>query len=346
MTHRFPTSPAPHMRPLTSVPRVMTTVLVALVPGIAAYVWSFGTGLLINMAVAVSSACAAESLLLLLRRGEIRATLADGSACVTAVLIAFALPPLLPWWIPAIAAAAAIVLGKQLFGGLGSNPFNPAMVGYVIVLLSFPTEMVQWLAPSGALEQSPELGFIAQLAYAFTGQLPAELSIDAVTQATPLDLMRVGLANMQTVPEIHVGGLFGAYGGTGWRLIATAFALGGCLLLQQRIIGWQIPVTVCVGIALPALLLHIVDASRFPGPTHHLLNGATMLGAFFIATDPVTAAASDRGRLYYGAGIGVLTYTIRTWGGYADGVAFAVLLMNAAVPLIDRVTRPRIYGRG
>jgi len=345
MTHQFPTSPAPHIRPLTSVPRVMTTVLVALLPGVAAYVWSFGAGLLINMAIATVSACAAEGLILWLRQRDIAPTLCDGSACVTAVLIAFALPPLLPWWIPAIAAAAAIVLGKQLFGGLGTNPFNPAMVGYVIVLLSFPAEMVQWLAPSGAVTQSPELSFFAQLEYAFAGRLPAELTVDAVTQATPLDLMRVGLANMQTVPEIRAQSLFGAFGGTGWQLIACALALGGCFLWQQRIIGWQIPIAVTVGVALPALLLHIVDASRFPGPAHHLLNGATMLGAFFIATDPVTAAASNRGRLYYGAGIGMLTYAIRTWGGYADGVAFAVLLMNAAVPLIDRVTRPRIYGR-
>jgi len=345
MTRGFPTSPAPHIRPLTSVPSVMRTVLVALLPGVAAYVWSFGAGLLINIAIAASSACATESLVLWLRRRDVARTLADGSTCVTAVLIAFALPPLLPWWIPAIAAATAIVLGKQLFGGLGTNPFNPAMVGYVIVLLSFPAEMVQWLAPSGALAHLPEMGLLAQLDYAFTGSLPAELTVDAVTQATPLDLMRVGLANMQTVPEIRAEGLFGAYGGAGWPLIAGALALGGCLLLQQRIIGWQIPLAVIIGVALPALLLHIVDASRYPGPAHHLVYGATMLGAFFIATDPVTAAASNRGRLCYGAGIGVLTYSIRTWGGYADGVAFAVLLMNAAVPLIDRVTRPRIYGR-
>ena len=220
MTRQFPTSPAPHIRPLTSVPSVMATVLVALLPGIAAYVWSFGAGLLINMAVAAASACAAEGLILWLRRRDVAPTLCDGSACVTAVLIAFALPPLLPWW-------------------LGTNPFNPAMVGYVIVLLSFPAEMVQWLAPSGAVTQSPELSFFALLEYAFAGRLPAELTVDAVTQATPLDLMRVGLANMQTVPEIRAQGLFGTYGGTGWQLIACALALGGCFLWQQRIIGWR-----------------------------------------------------------------------------------------------------------
>ena len=272
--------------------------------------------------------------------------LSDGSALVTAVLIAFALPPLLPWWVPAIAAVAAIVLGKQLFGGLGYNLFNPAMVGYVIVLLSFPSEMIQWLAPRGAAGDWTHLTLLEHLSYAASGRLPDALTIDAVTQATPLDLVRLGLANMQTVQEIRVGPLFGAYGGTGWQLTTIAIALGGALLLVQtrdQLGTFRSPsarASCC-----RRYVFYLIDTSRFPGPGHHVFNGATLLCAFFIATDPVTAAASKRGRLYYGAGIGALTYAIRTWGGYADGVAFAVLLMNAAVPLIDRATRPRIYGR-
>jgi electron transport complex protein RnfD len=345
MTREFPISSAPHIRPVTSVPAVMRTVLVALLPAIAAYVWSFGPGLVLNLAVAAVSAYAAESLVLRIRGRDAWRAVSDGSALVTAALIAFALPPLLPWWVPAIAAVAAIVLGKQLFGGLGYNLFNPAMVGYVIVLLSFPSEMIQWLAPRGVAGDWTHLTLLEHLSYAATGGLPAALTVDGVTQATPLDLVRLGLANMQTVPEIRIGPLFGDYGGTGWQLTTTAVALGGALLLVRRVISWHIPLAVCAGVVLPAILFHLIDTSRFPGPGHHVFNGATLLCAFFIATDPVTAAASNRGRLYYGAGIGALTYAIRTWGGYADGVAFAVLLMNAAVPLIDRVTRPRIYGR-
>ena len=340
----FPLSPAPHMRPITSVPTVMRTVFYALVPGVSACIWSFGWGILVNLILASLAAIGIEALILRLRGRDLAPALTDGSAVVTAALLAFALPPLLPWWLPVVAAAAAILLGKQLYGGLGANLFNPAMVGNVVVLISFPAEMVQWLAPRGSGLTSAELGFVGHLVYSFAGQLPVGVSIDAVTQATPLDVVRVGLANMQTVGEIRVGPLFGEYGGVGWQLTATSIALGGFFLLYRGVIRWQIPIAVLAGILLPATLFYIGDTSRYPSPVFHLFNGATLLGAFFIATDPVTAAASDRGRLYYGAGIGALTYAIRTWGGYPDGLAFAVLLMNASVPVIDRYTRPRIYG--
>jgi len=347
MTSReFPESPAPHMHPLTSVPVVMRSVLYALTPAVVVTVWVFGPGIVVNMAIAAVSAAATEATILKLRQRAIRPGLADGSALVTAALIAFALPPLLPWWIPALAAGIAILLGKQLFGGLGSNPFNPAMVGYVVVLLSFPAEMIQWLAPRGVADPAAGITLGSHLAFTFTGILPETVTVDAITQATPLDLMRLGLANMQTVDEVSTSPLFGALGGKGWQLSSVAVALGGLYLLARRVIGWRIPVAVLAGVAIPALLFHLIDTSRFAGPGHHLFNGATMLGAFFIATDPVTAAASDRGKVYYGAGIGVLTYAIRTWGGYADGLAFAVLLMNATVPLLDQFTRPRVYGRG
>jgi electron transport complex protein RnfD len=340
----FPLSSAPHMRPIASVPVVMRTVLYALIPGLIAYVWSFGWGVLVNLVIATSAAIGTESLVLKLRGRELAAALEDGSAIVTAALLVFALPPLLPWWLPVVAATVAILLGKQIYGGIGANLFNPAMVGYVVVLISFPAEMIQWLAPQGHGLTSVDLGLAAHLAYTFSGHLPAGIAIDAVTQATPLDVVRLGLANMQTVSEIRVSPLFGTYGGVGWQLTATCIALGGFFLLYRRIIRWQIPVAVLAGILIPATLLFVIDTSRYASPAFHLFSGATLLGAFFIATDPVTAAATDRGRLYYGAGIGILTFAIRTWGGYPDGVAFAVLLMNAAVPLIDRYTRPRIYG--
>jgi electron transport complex protein RnfD len=278
------------------------------------------------------------------RGREARSAWRDGSALVTAALLAFALPPLAPWWIPAVGATAAMVLGKHLYGGLGRNLFNPAMVGYVVLLVSFPLEMTQWIPPRmGDLDyQRLELG--ATLAYSLTGSLPADLTIDALTRATPLDLVREGLSAMRTFPEIRGGPLFGDFGGRGWEWISNFIAAGGLYLLYAGVIRWQIPMSVLGGLLAPATLAYALDPSRYPSPAFHLFSGAAMLGAFFIATDPVSAAASDRGRLVYGAGIGVLTYAIRTWGGYPDGIAFAVLLMNAAVPLIDRYTRPRVFG--
>ena len=190
-----------------------------------------------------------------------------------------------------------------------------------------------------------QLGFWAHIAYAVTGQVPAGIGIDALTLATPLDQAREGLGEMRTLGEIQVGPLFGAFGGRGWEWINGCAALGGFYLLYRGTIRWHIPVAMLCGLLGAALILNTLDPDRYLSPGFHLFSGATMLGAFFIATDPVTAATTERGRLIYGASIGVLTYAIRTWGGYPDGLAFAVLLMNATVPLLDRYTRPRIYGR-
>jgi electron transport complex protein RnfD len=322
----------------------MFTVLSALVPGLIVYVWYFGWGIVVTLLIAAGAALIAEAAMLRLRGRELRPALTDGSALVTAALLAFAVPPLLPWWVPALAAGVAIILGKQLYGGLGANLFNPAMVGYVVVLISFPIEMIQWLPPRGSDLPGVDLGLAAHLGYALTAGLPDGQAIDAVTQATPLDLTKVGLANSQTLPEIQVSPLVSSLGGHGWLWTNIWIALGGLYLLYRGIIGWQIPAAVLLGLLIPASAFYLVDASRFPAPAFHLFAGAALLGAFFIATDPVTAAASNRGRLIYGAGIGVLAYAIRTWGGYPEGLAFAVLLMNTSVPLIDRYTQPRIYG--
>ena len=341
---QFALKPAPHVIPTTSVPLVMRRVLYALVPAALAHTWYFGWGLLINLVIAVGAAIAAEALLLRARRRAIKPGLTDGSAAITAVLLAFAIPPLTPWWLPALGAGLAIMLGKQLYGGLGFNLFNPAMVGYVILLISFPVEMTQWLPPTGVDPVMPQLGFWANLNYAVTAQHTFGVDIDALTQATPLDVVKEGLGQMLTLGEIRLGPLFGTYGGRGWEWINGCAALGGMYLLYRGVIRWHIPVSLLGGLIACATMLHAMDPSRYSSPGFHLFSGATLLGAFFIATDPVTAAATDRGRLIYGAGIGAVTYAIRTWGGYPDGLAFAVLLMNATVPLLDRYTRPRIYG--
>ena len=342
---RFDQPTAPHARPLVSVPVIMRRVLYALVPAMLCHTWYFGPGLLLNFALTASAALLTEATVLSLRGRPTRHALRDCSALVTAALLSFALPPFVPFWIPLIGGAIAITLAKQLYGGLGKNLFNPAMVGYVFLILSFPVQMSQWLPPRmGDLDYRP-LSVGEHVAYVFTGQLPDDLDIDAVTRATPLDIVKEGLRAGRPFAEIRGGSLFGDFGGRGWEWVANFIALGGLYLLYTGTIRWHIPTTFLSGLLVPATVLYLIDPSAYPDPGFHLFSGATMLGAFFIATEPVSAAGTDRGRLIYGAGIGLLVYALRTWGAYPDGVAFSVLLMNGTVPLINRYTRPRIYGQ-
>jgi electron transport complex protein RnfD len=240
-------------------------------------------------------------------------------------------------------AAFAILIAKHLYGGLGYNPFNPAMVGYVVLLVSFPVEMTAWPLPS-ADGVATRLTLVETITTTLTGHLPAALDWDGITMATALDAVRTGLALGQTMSEVTAGKAFGAFAAAGWEWVSAAALLGGLALLALGVIRWHIPVAMLATIAVLATVLHGIDPGTYPGPAFHLFSGATMLGAFFIATDPVSAATSPRGRLVFGIGIGGLTILIRSFGGYPDGVAFAVLLMNLCVPVIDRLTVPRIYG--
>ncbi len=344
MSAHIPVAPPPHVRPTKSVPRIMRRVLYALAPAAMLYVWYFGPGLIINFVVAGVFALAAEALVLTLRRRPVRPAITDGSALVTSALLAFAIPPLTPWWIPAIGAVVAIGLAKQLYGGLGRNLFNPAMVGYVLLLISFPVQMTQWIPPRMGDVDYQHLNLWQTVNYSLTERLPGDSGIDAWTRATPLDQLRDGLRDGRSVDDAMAGPIFGSMGGVGWEWINNLILAGGLFLLLTGTIRWHIPVAMLAGLLAPAAVLHLFDASAFASPAFHLFSGATLLGAFFIATDPVSAATTNRGRLIYAAGIGMLAYAIRTWGGYPDGVAFAVLLMNTAVPLIDRYTRPRVYG--
>jgi H+/Na+-translocating ferredoxin:NAD+ oxidoreductase subunit D len=330
---------------LSSVPLVMRRVLYALVPAVLCYTWFFGIGLIVNFILAATGATLAEAAVLRWRGRATRAALHDGSALVTAALLAFALPPLVPFWLPLLGGAIATGVVKQLYGGLGKNLFNPAMVGYVFLLISFPVEMTQWIPPRMGDLDYQQLGLTAHLEYVFLGRLPDGLTIDALTRATPLDLVKEGLRASNSFAELRGGSLFGDFGGRGWEWVGNFIAIGGFYLLYTGTIRWQIPVAMLAGLLVPAATLYAFDTANYAAPGFHLFSGASLLGAFFIATDPVSAAATDRGRLIYGGGIGLLTYALRTWGGYPDGLAFAVLLMNGAVPLIDRYTRPRIYGQ-
>jgi electron transport complex protein RnfD len=337
-------SASPYLTGSSGVSIIMMKVLLALVPGIAAYVWVFGSGVLVSLALASATALVAEAAMLKLRERPIKPFLMDGSALLTAWLLALALPPLAPWWLVVVGTLFAIVVGKQLYGGLGYNPFNPAMIGYAVLLISFPAIMTQWPAPLELAKA--QLGFADQLHYIFGRVLPDGVLVDAISSATPLDYLKTQLTLQHAIGEIGQSPVFGVLGSRGGEIVMGAYLLGGLYLLQQRIISWHVPVAFLGTLALMAGVFHLVDSAHYAGPLFHLFSGASILGAFFIATDPVSGPTTPRGKLVFAAGIGLLTWLIRTKGGYPDGVAFAVLLMNLCVPLIDAYTQPRVFGHG
>jgi len=314
----------------------MQTVLLATVPGILVLTHFFGFGTLVNILWGSVVALTLESIALKIRGRPVGFYLKDCSALVTAFLLCIALPPYSPWWLIAVGIASAILLGKHFYGGLGYNPFNPAMVGYVVLLISFPVQMTSWAPPRGAGEVP---GLIEALQACF---LPA--AYDGTTMATPLDILRQNESLL--MEDLWAQSpVFGRWAGIGWEWVNIAFLAGGLWLLQRRIFTWHAPVAMLASIALLAAIFYDGGSSASGGsPLFHLLSGATMFGAFFIITDPVSSAVSVRGRLIYGALIGVLVYVIRVRGNYPDAVAFAVLIMNFAAPFIDYYTQPRTYG--
>jgi electron transport complex protein RnfD len=335
---------APYLAPSASVSRMMLQVLVALVPAALAHVWYFGPGFVFNLLVASIFCVAGEAMMMYFRGREPEVALSDYSALVTAALLAFCLPSLTPWWVTATGALFGVIVAKHLYGGLGFNVFNPAMAGYVVILVAFPMHLNLWVAPRMGDIDYQYLTILETIRYTLTGTLPDALSFDAVSRATPLDAMKSGLNNSMTVAEVRTLPIMGDFGGRGWEWIGNFIAIGGFWLMINKIIRWQIPVGVGLGLLVPAGIMYLVGPDTNPSPGFHLFGGATILCAFFIATDPVSAATSPRGRIIYGIGIGLLIYAIRQFGAYADGVAFAVLIMNMAVPAIDYLTQPHIVG--
>ena len=335
---------APHLAPTAQVSTMMLHVLVALVPAAIAHVWYFGPGFIFNLIVASAACVGGEAFMMYLRGREPETALTDYSALVTAALLAFALPSLTPWWVTATGALFGIVVAKHLYGGLGFNVFNPAMAGYVVILVAFPMHLNLWVAPRMGDIDYEFLTILQTLKYTLTGILPDALTYDEVSRATPLDVMKSGLNNMETTVEIRALPIMGDFGGVGWEWIGNFIAMGGFWLMIRKVIRWHIPVGVGIGLLIPAGVMWLINPGTEPTPGFHMFGGAAILCAFFIATDPVSAATSPKGRLVYGIGIGFLIYAIRTWGAYADGVAFAVLMMNMAVPAIDFITRPHIVG--
>lgn len=328
---------SPHARRARSTSRVMLMVILASLPGLLAQTLFFGWGNLINVTWCVLLAMGAEAAMLTARGKPVRFFLKDNTAAVTGLLLGLSLPQFAPWWVSAVAVISAIVLAKQLYGGLGTNPFNPAMVGYALVLVAFPVAMTTNWAEPAMLANAP--GFGETLNIIFTGQ---QTTVDAYTMATPLDEYKHKIAT-HTAVEVLQHPTFGAGVARGWEWVNGAFLLGGLALLALRIITWHIPVSFLAALSLMSLAFG-ANEDQYAPLSLHLLAGGTMLGAFFIATDPVSAATSHQGKLIYGACIGILIYVIRTWGNYPDAVAFSVLLMNFAVPFIDHYTPPRTYG--
>lgn len=333
-----PLRSSPHILGPHDTAWVMRQVLMALAPGLAALTWFFGFGHVVNVAIAALVALSAEAAALALRKTVVLPTLRDSSVLVTAVLLGAALPPYCPWWLTASGTAFAVLIGKHAYGGIGYNPFNPAMVGYVVLLISFPLEMTQWVAPRGLGVHAPP-GLWQSLTLIF-----GHNTVDGMTMASPLDLVKQR-GELQLSELWSNNPQFGLWGGRGWEWVNLMFAGGGLYLLWRRVFPWHAPIGMLATlIVLSAMFYHSGASNSTGSPLMHLFTGATMMGAFFVVTDPVSGCASNRGRLYFGIGVGTLLFILRGFSNYPDGIAFAVLLMNFSAPLIDHYVQPRTYG--
>ena len=339
----------PYAHQRSSIARTMGLVMLALAPATLFGLVQFGWPAIFLFTVTVVAAVAAEGVCLRIAGKPVRPFLMDGSALLSGWLLALTLPPWAPWWLGVVGSLLAIVVAKQAFGGIGQNLFNPAMVARVALLISFPLEMTTFVAPQ-PLFSAGSPGVLDGLAITFGG-VQSGVHFDGVTSASVLGHVRTALGQGMTLSQILPGsfdplrGAIGTVPGSMGETSALLILLGGLFLLYKRIIAWHIPLALLGTIALAAGVMHLYDPSHYAGPVYHLVSGATLLGAFFIATDLVTSPVSARGQILFGAGCGLLIYIIRTWAGYPEGVAFAVMLMNACTPLIDHWVKPRVYGR-
>ena len=315
-------SSSPHIHSGETTDKVMRSVIYSLLPACGVAVYFFGWHALLVLSLCAIGSVVAEALSQKAMGKPL--TITDGSAALTGILLALNLPPSSPWWLALLGAVVAIAVGKQVYGGLGYNPFNPALVARVVLLISFPVQMTTWTSP---------------------GRLGA---VDAVTAATPLGEMKTAIMLTGELPVSMKTGL-GAYfmgnmAGSLGEVSALALLLGAAFLFWRRIITWHIPVSFLGSAALFSGGFWLLDPGRFANPMFHLFTGGLILGAFYMATDMVTSPVTNKGMIIFGVGCGVVTVLIRLFGGYPEGVSFAILLMNAATPLIDRFTRPKKFG--
>ena len=332
---------APHAHAPVTVTQVMFTVMAALAPATLFGFWLYGWPAVFLWATTCGAALLAEAIAVRMQGRPVQPALLDGSGLLTAWLLALSLPPWAPWLIAVVGVVFALVVAKQVFGGLGQNVFNPAMAARVMLLISFPVEMTTW---TGASAHLPD--FLQGLAVTFGGA-----HVDGVASASLLGHVKTeftrgidlsqSLSGFWEPADMAWGHRAGSLGETSAPFILA----GGLVLIWRRIITWHAPIAMLMGVAVPALIAHAIAPNHFGGLAYHLLSGGLMLGAFFIATDPVTSPNTPLGLLLFGAGCGLLTWLIRSFGGYPEGVAFAVMLMNTLTPVIDRYVKPRIYGR-
>lgn len=334
---------SPFINKPDSVAQIMLKVMLALIPGIATYVWFFGPAILVSITLASITALATEAAMLKLRNRPVAPFLKDNTALVTAWLLALSIPPLAPWWLVVVGTAFCISIAKHLYGGLGNNPFNPAMIGYAVLIVSFPVQMTHWISPHGLGEV--ELSFLQQLAYIFSGALPDGLKFDALTMATPLDTLKTHLHLNESVSQILTMPIYGRLAGHGSEMVAAGFLLGGIYLIAMRIISWHIPVFYLGSLFAIAGIFYAFDPQHYVEPLFHWFSGAAMLGAFFILTDPVTSPTTRKGKFIFASMAALITYLIRVFGSFPDGMAFATLLMNICVPLIDVYSQPKVFGK-
>ncbi|WP_432459274.1 MULTISPECIES: RnfABCDGE type electron transport complex subunit D [unclassified Agarivorans] len=315
---------APHTHSGTSTTNIMYLVILALSPAAIYGVWLFGLPALSVIVSCCLTAWLCELICLLLQNKNWQHSF-DGSALLTALLLAMSLPPATPWWVAALGCGFAIFLGKHVYGGLGHNPFNPAMLGRVMLLICFPVELTDWRAIAPPTLSETGLIFNSQ----WTG-------IDGSSAATPL----ADLGQIHDLSMLITGQHAGSMGETSAILIA----IGGLFLIWRGVIRPYIPTALICGLVLPASIAHLIDPNQFASPILHVFSGGAMLAAFFIATDMVTSPTSPRGQWLFGLTCGLLIWLIRCFGSYPEGVAFAILIMNACTPVIDHYLRPTIFG--
>ena len=333
---------SPYIADAPSVSVIMFKVLLALIPGIALYVYVFGLGVIVNIILASITVVLTESTILAIRKLPIKPFILDGSGLVAAWLLAVSIPSIAPWWIIVIGTLLCITFGKHIYGGLGYNLFNPAMVGYAILLISFPSIMTHWQIPTNLMESHIE--WLDQIKIVMSSHLLSKETIDAMSSATPLDYIKTQLTLNQPLDIIKQNKIFGFLGGKGLDLVNLGYLAGGLYMLKEKIISWHLPVAFLTSLFFIALIFYSIAPDTYASPLFHIMSGGSILCAFFIITDPVSGPTTPRGKIYFGIAIGLLVFIIRIFGGYPEGVAFAVLLMNIFVPLIDSLTQPRIFG--
>lgn len=325
-----PSSSVPIGHP-KSVPEIMRCVLLALLPAAILHVFFYGCGIVIQFIFAALVGAAIEAVILRLRGMPWRGAVGDLSVFVLAAMFVIALPPYTPYWFTLGGVAFAVIVGKHLYGGLGGNLFNPAMAGYAFILVSYPALATQWPL---IVENQAFVGPMRAFGYIF---MPSVVG-DIVSGAT-------ALSHDRTPATVVHAATFGIIGSRSWEWINLGFFLGGVWLVFRQVISWRIPTGVLCGIAVPAAIYAGLEPESGLGAPFHVLAGAAVPAAFFIATDPVTSPATPRAMLVFGFGVGLLTFWIRKWGAYPDGIAFSILIMNALVPSLDSLFRSAPYGR-